>query len=359
MSVCVAGCVSDEDCAAGSICACGDPVGYCTPAACATDADCGPGLLCTAVSAGECARPQYCVGDFACQKPTDQCRQASDCGPKESCISTETGRACIGTGGGICGRPFLIDGEPRHAPLAAYDAGWTAGEAPAVDALDPTSRRALAEHWSKNGLMEHASVAAFARFTLELLALGAPASLVRDAQQALGDEIAHAELCFDLATAYAGHAIQPGPLPMAGALDHHGFDDIVERAIAEACIGETIAAVEAAEAREHAADPEVRRVLERIAADETRHAALGFKFLRWALSGVAPAVHERLCRVAVELAQLELEHSIDDSGPDLLAHGVLTGELRREVRCAAVTELVLPLLRELSVRSAESPRVAV
>jgi hypothetical protein len=49
--------------------------------------------------------------------------------------------------------------------------------------------------------MEHASVAAFARFTLDLLALGAPADLVQSAQQALGDEIAHAELCFGLAGA--------------------------------------------------------------------------------------------------------------------------------------------------------------
>jgi hypothetical protein len=199
--------------------------------------------------------------------------------------------------------------------------------------------------------MEHASVAAFARFTLELLALGAPAALVRAAQEALGDEIAHAELCFGLATAYAGRTIQPGPLPLQGALDGMSPADIVERAIVEACIGETLAALEAAEAREHASDPAVSAVLARIAADEARHAELGFKFLSWILDNVEPAERERLCRVASDLAELELERTFDEGehqAPALLGHGVQTGALRREVRRAAITDVILPVLRALS-----------
>ena len=149
--------------------------------------------------------------------------------------------------------------------------------------------------------MEHASVAAFARFTLELLSLGAPAELVAASQRALADEIRHAKLCFGLATAYAGHALGPGPLSSEGALGAQSLDAIVETAIAEACIGETLAAVEAAEAAAHATDPSVRRVLLAIARDEKRHAELGWRFLSWVLdvapASARPALRARLCEI--------------------------------------------------------------
>jgi hypothetical protein len=346
---CVTGCVRDQDCESGMVCVCGNPVGQCQSATCTTDADCGAGRLCTSAETLSCDGAPY-LGEFACQMPGDACRGRADCTPAaENCVPGSSGRVCQGRP--ICGRPFLIDGEPRQASIVEYPAGWIAQVAPSVAALSPVSRAALADHWTHNGLMEHASVAAFARFTLELLALGAPASLVRAAQQALADEIAHAELCFGLVRVYAGRTIQPGPLTIQGALDRQSYADIVHRAIAEACIGETLAAVEAAEAREHASDPEVRAVLGRIAADEARHAELGFRFLRWVLATGTPAAREQLCRLASDLAEQELERSFegpDDPSPELLAHGVLTGAQRREVRRAAVVELILPVVRALA-----------
>src|SRR4051812_39178148 len=82
------------------------------------------------------------------------------------------------------------------------------------EALPESLRRALVEHWTRAAQMEHASVAAFSRFSLQLLAVGAPPSLLQDAHRAALDEITHAELCFSLATSYAGHGIGPGPLPV-------------------------------------------------------------------------------------------------------------------------------------------------
>jgi hypothetical protein len=235
--------------------------------------------------------------------------------------------------------------------LVAHDTGWTTRATPNLAGLDPLRRAALAEHWSRNGLMEHASVAAFARFTLELLALGAPADLVQGAQRALGDEIAHAELCFGLAGAYAGHAVQPGPLPIQGALAELSLVAVAGTAIAEACVGETLAAVEAAEACEHTRDPEVRAVLKRIAADESRHAEFGWKFLRWVIAKAAPAEREQLRRLTSRLVATELERARDTvclhTEPDLLAHGVLTPALRNEVHRAALEQLISPLARAL------------
>ena len=55
------------------------------------------------------------------------------------------------------------------------------------------------QEWVRRGLYEHASVASFARHTLDLLAAAAPAVLVSEAQQAATDEINHAQLCFGVA----------------------------------------------------------------------------------------------------------------------------------------------------------------
>jgi hypothetical protein len=361
-TVCAFGCVRDEDCGPGTLCFCGDPVGTCVGALCTTDADCTTGSLCTS-SAQEnpCGESYMDMDAFACQSPADTCRGKDDCtGTATNCSLWTPARQCMPLG--MCGRPFLVGGEPRLASLTVHAGGWSSSATPSLGSLGPAQRSALAEHWSRNGLMEHASVAAFARFTLELLALGAPAALVRGSQQALGDEIAHAELCFGLASAYAGHAIQPGPLPMNGALADLSFVDIMATAIAEACIGETLAAVEAAEAAAHARDPEVRTVLERIAADEARHAELGWKFLRWALGRATPAQRHRLstltsCLVATELEQAAYPagHESDRLASELLAHGVLTPQLRSEVRRTALEELVEPLARTLFGTFARAP----
>ncbi|HKY38213.1 MAG TPA: hypothetical protein VJN18_19860 [Polyangiaceae bacterium] len=67
---------------------------------------------------------------------------------------------------------------PSGAWLAQRD--WT----PATSHLTRAERTARAEHWMKMGQMEHASIAAFARFSLQLLSLGAPPALVEACTQA-------------------------------------------------------------------------------------------------------------------------------------------------------------------------------
>src|SRR5207244_1317634 len=92
---------------------------------------------------------------------------------------------------------------------------------------------------------------------------------------------------FGLASAYAGNDIGPGPLPIAGALDTSPVEERIITAFAEACVGETTAAIEVAEAARHAGDVVVATLLQGIAEDEMRHAALGFRFVKWALGSLA------------------------------------------------------------------------
>ena len=346
---CSYGCVRDDDCGSGMICVCGEWTGQCAPSDCTTDADCG-GLLCVSSNEG-----------FGCQRASDECMLSADCSGGY-CTNARTCEPLAGTGGsqatggagGTCGRPFLVLGEPRLARVSHRAGHWSRGTQPDVRHLTRAERARLTEHWTAIACMEHASVAAFARFTLELVSLGAPAELVEGAQRAMGDEIEHARLCFGLASAYGERAVGPGPLSVEGALDGRSFEDIVLTAMLEACVGETLAAVEAEDAAERATDPEVRVVLARIACDEARHAELGFRFLAWAADRAEPRVRERIARafdsaVRTELAACDTPVSVDDVG--LARHGMPSPAERRAVRELALREILAPAARSLAARA--------
>jgi hypothetical protein len=338
--VCRTGCLSDDDCATGNICLCGDPIGTCSPATCTTDADC-PGSVCLGT---DYQSLNDLVVEFSCATEADRCRRDSDCtqpSTRECRISAGV-RQCQGYGG-TPGRPFIVRGDERRAAIG-FGAGWARACVPDGAGLDARTRAALATYWTEIALMEHASVAAFSRFVLELLSLGAPSELVLDAQRALGDEIAHAELCFGLATAYAGEPIAPGPLSLDGVLEPRSRVELGLTAFREACLGETSAVAEARAALEQVSDPEVRRVLTQIAADEARHAELGFRFMKWLLE-VLP-VEER-DQLATGISQ-ELATALATAAPRVLdtvsvpEHGMLLAADRAAARRLALLEVCVP-----------------
>lgn len=286
---CASGCVTDQDCGAGNICLCGhdeSPTGgVCRISNCTSDADCKSGYC--ASYAGFCGD-----GGFACNSPKDECLSNADCMPGGTCTPDETGRRTCEYA--VCGRPFLVAAQPRRAAVVPGDA-WLASTAmPRLDHLSLGERNALAEHWTNMGQMEHASIAAFARFSLQLLALGAPPELVDACTRALADETSHTKLCFSLASAYAGSVVGPGPLDVSGSLEMTSLADIVDLVIAEGCFGETGAALEALEAADTATDPVISAAYTQIAADEQRHAELAFQFVRWALQRGGDAVRARV-----------------------------------------------------------------
>ena len=260
--------------------------------ACRDDSECEAGYHCSAV-------PVCGALMFSCQKAADTCLADGDCAGSK-CLPEGPGgaRVCVGA---VCGRPFLVEAEARLAPIVSSNA-WTSRHvtAPRVDHLTVAERAALAEHWTKMGQMEHASIAAFARFSLQLLALGAPPELVDACTAAMADETAHTKLCFSIASAYAGRAIGPGPLDVSRSLDVTSLADIVDLVIAEGCFGETSAALEALEAADSAADPVIVAAYSQIAADEQRHAELAFRFVRWALRHDPHTVRARVVQALVQ-----------------------------------------------------------
>jgi hypothetical protein len=151
-------------------------------------------------------------------------------------------------------------------------------------------REPLAAQWRENGRTEHASVAAFARLTMDLMALGAPPRLVADAQRDALDEIRHAELCFSLARALDGVARGPAPFPEARdarALPHPralALAALAVDSLVDGALNEGVSARVIAKLARRCDVPAVRAVLKELAADEGRHAAHGWDVVEWCLS---------------------------------------------------------------------------
>jgi hypothetical protein len=231
---------------------------------------------------------------------------------------------------------------------------------PNASELTPLERAALAAHWARLGQMEHASIAAFARFNLQLLSLGAPSHLVEACNRALADETAHARSCFALASAYGGTAVGPARLDIEHCFEDTSLVAIAKLVLREGCLGETVAALEATAAAEVARDSAVKQVLTRIARDELRHAELAFEFLRWALSICSAEERRELAQEAAQqLADFAREaegRARERTDDRLAAHGQLGRDALRAIHLAAGREVSRPLLAALFC-SEQSPLV--
>lgn len=285
------------------------------------------------------------IPGFACQLPGDQCESDEDCYP-DFCSIAAMGRTC--RLGSVCGRPFLVDQAPRVAAAIRSDAWLDWGDAASArPAPKPALALRLAEHWTKIALMEHASVAAFARFTLQLLALGAPADLVEAATRAQAEETRHATLAFGLAASYGGSPVGPGPLDLAGALGDTSAESVLRTTIREGCIGETRAALEAAAAAREATAPHVKAALESISADEASHAAIAWRVVQWILREhprLVPVARDELARAA-DVHEVASRAGSEDH--EAASHGLLNDEALARVHRSAAREVILPCAHEL------------
>jgi hypothetical protein len=346
-SRCAEGCLTDDECPSGSICECaGSGPGRCLSAGCATDADCGDRGLCVA-AADDCVGYESESTWYACQDAADECLVNSDCSdPHALCEhDVQQGRRQCIVPDGVCGRPLLVAGSARLAHVAVRSDWREEGRlAPDLAALNDDERRQLAQHYTEVALMEHASIAAFARFSLQLVGLGAPPALLADCTRAIDDETRHARQCFELASRYAGFDVGPSALDVGGCLDSWQLRDVLELVIAEGCVGETIAAIEAAEAAAYAVDPAVREVLSQIVDDERRHAELAFRFVAWALQR-QPELVPIARRAFAEGARARRHagpRAAEPSLPRLLAHGLLSDEQRHAIGQRALCDVVEP-----------------
>ena len=200
--------------------------------------------------------------------------------------------------------------------------------------------------WLEAALAEHASIASFARFVQELLALAAPPELVTGALRAAAEEVEHAQTSFDIASRLLGKSMSPGALPLVSPRPL-SLAELALTTFEEACIEESFGALLAATAAEYCTDDDIRHALLKIAEEEPRHAELAWRTVAWALEVQGDIVrdainacvaHRRVLRYPNEPAALE---------EPLLALGVITGSTLHQVENRAWHEIVLPLWTEL------------
>ena len=252
---------------------------------------------------------------------------------------------------GTDGRPFVVAGRRRTAKLASSE------PAPVLapdDALPAPVRERLAEHWAAVAQAEHASIASFARYAAQLMAIGAPPMLVAEAVASAGDEVRHADLALSLAGAFAGRHLEFSALDISGAFAEADLEQLTLACVVEGCIGETLAALELATTAARCSDRGLAELLQSIADDEARHAGLAWSFVRWVLAR-EPCLRDAVAACFERLGQRYADSQIPTEHLDpqmLLDHGCLPRDERERVEHEGVFDLILPcavtLLEELA-----------
>jgi len=259
--------------------------------------------------------------------------------------------------GVVDGRPMRVHGEAKTAPVGSGDAWIVRGPTAAMQTMPLTllQRSILAAQWLRAATYEHASVASFARFTLDLMRFGAPPALLHAAQAAGADEVRHAELSFTLAQRFDADAKQPGALDLGAQLTlSPDLATFAADTFREGCVGETLAAVRAAERRAVATDPAVCDVLDVLIEDEGEHAKLAWSTVQWAIAEGGQPVIDAIA-AAAQQARSELmapprptQHPEARQG--LRAFGVLSPAAESRALRVAWDAVIAPALAGL-VRS--------
>lgn len=155
--------------------------------------------------------------------------------------------------------------------------------------LPHATRLELADLWRNRARSEHRSVSIFATYTLDLLAAGAPASVLSLACRAQLDEVRHAELFSRLTQCYSGK--DETPTPGISPIPDDASLSLTELAAVEAlhlCVGaETFSSALLHALYARAKDPAVRACVGVVLSDEIHHARMGWAYLRTALADEA------------------------------------------------------------------------
>lgn len=198
--------------------------------------------------------------------------------------------------------------------------------------------------WLDIALDEHASIASFARFTLQLVAVGAPAQLLQDTAAAIADEIRHARLAFGCASDLLRECFGPSTCDISrSVVEQPRLRNIAVDALLEGCIGEGIAAAHASLAAQRSAGRYVE-VWNEIAEDEGRHAQLAWSFVEWSLD-VQPDIARDL-RVALT-ARRAIPPPVKGEVDDLEEFGILSIATKASAANCLYTEEILPRAESL------------
>lgn len=240
---------------------------------------------------------------------------------------------------GNCNDSWTVDGGLTDAGcvnqcsgVRTYSTGFcsestnSAGQPIVVCHQDCTGRRpsglraatvrgpGLGAHFARMAHLEAASVPAFRRLRAQLRTLGAPRRLLDACTRAARDEVHHARAAARLARRFGAQA----PRVEVEAAAPPDRSQLAADNAREGCVRETFGALVATWQARQAADGDVRAVMERVAADETRHAELAWEIDAWLRPRLTPAERERVDE-ARRAGLAELAASLDANPDETLA----------------------------------------
>jgi hypothetical protein len=185
----------------------------------------------------------------------------------------------------------------------------------------PRARAPLGAYFARMAREEGASIHAFRRLHMELDALAAPEELSRLAAASVGDEARHARVMAGLSTRHGGPPMPPPRVRSLGG--PRDLEAMARENAVQGCLRETYGALLAWWQASHAADAEVRRAMGRIAADETRHAALAWAVARWAETRLDDEARWRIARAVRSARRTLLAQLAERPHPALVRAGGL------------------------------------
>lgn len=238
------------------------------------------------------------------------------------------------------GRPLMCDGI---AQVATIEIGSTWIEGPSSESLDLTieQRQTLATFWLRTAQLEHASVASFHQFGLDLMRFGASPDLLMRTNKAAMDEISHAKAAFSITEGFLGHPFSPGEFHMKLQPAKNIAEFAVNVAM-EGAVNETLAVVLAILQQDKCEDHAIKKFLAEIVREEAEHAELAWDTLRWLIDIAGEDVVDALW----ELTQREFVPDVT-SFPvvGIPSHGVPSQTMAFSVLQNAYQHVVIPNLK--------------
>jgi len=295
--------------------------------------------------------------------PKKDVTECYKCSPSWKEEDADTCKSCKYIGPRI-GRPFIVKGAVRttNSQSCSFEKNcdsqeWMMGETPSVLA-NASLNQEIGRRWLEHAEGEHASVASFARNTLQLMAMGSPPDLLIASQNAAIDEIRHAKLSYGIASAYLKTDFGPGTIDVEGSLPKLDLKGLVHSIIEEGCIEETIAAAMARYGAYTANEPTIRSALGQIGDDETRHAQLAWDTIKWIITKF-PEVRvfvQDIFEVEVQNRSPFIDNTFKEMPTTLCLandintafrnHGLIVDEDKNMIRKYVIQNVIKPIYQE-------------
>jgi hypothetical protein len=204
-------------------------------------------------------------------------------------------------------------------------------------------------NWRERMVSEHASARVFAALVGQMMRANLPAAETRRVASMAEQELDHGLLCARVLRALGGEA--RAPLPRLDEVPAHAdaspLEAVLRNVISIGCCSETVAVALVGTERELAGPPAVRGVLDRILADEVKHARFGWRIVAKVAPSLSAEERERIDAYLVDV----FAHQVAFHAPFLdmpcaeaggLAIGAPNGRSNWLVFLRTMEEIVVP-----------------